>query len=703
MFVWGLVLTSMVACRDDNVGAKDNTSRWSNLQPVPVYSFTPSQPVRKHPYAVAMTPDGNRAVVTLRGSEAEPAEEVVIINVPGKRIESRVTVGKRPVAVGIHPDGDLAVVLSHLSPYAAVIDIARATVTTLIEVGYYAEDLVFTPDGRRMLIASRMNDQIAAYAITRSGNLLEATAEGVVNAGTNPSAITLSADASLVYTADAVDLGIRVFEVATLTQTDFIPINAPVLDIQVMGNYLLVATLNDTSGLPCEDDSDYPGEQGDGVFETITDRTCSRGFADVQNELAFIDLTDNSTAIRYTSDSAQVSEADREGDHEVELMKVQGSLPNAVAVVSPTRAFVTMGASFNLVELSVEQIAGSPPRLDTANIWPTGLAPRGIAVNADGSSAVVANMLGETVSVFDTATGERADIVVGNAQPPFPATSEEIGELLFFTSRYSSDGDISCAHCHIDGEADGKGWGVAVVRAFGRRATMSTRNLGETQPLLIEGVFGPADFSLELEGLAFRPDFHDSSFTLQVSRRDQHFRDVSEALMGQDISYETMVTHLGNFLVAEPRLLPSPFPKDTPQVESGRDLYFQFEVACMLCHPSPTFASPENFEGIVTMGRFDRPSRSLDPDTSIKFLEEAQDGFFNANTLRGAWDRRGGFFHDGRARTLRETLLTPNHPCLQLGEQGFNQFNGEGDSHGGISHLSCEQIDNLVAFMLTLD
>lgn len=696
------VIATVTGCE---IGAGDavvSLAAWNNLAPVANPNVTlERQPPRGNPYAIVVT-ENARALVTMRGSELSPGHELVAINLSTKQILGRISVGDRPVAVALHPDGDLAVVLSSLSPYAAVVDPQKLTVTGKLEVGHYAEALVFSPDGSQLYIGSRGSDELLAFALSRRGNTLDIGERRAVKVGVNPSAVELSPDGGKLYVAEQGSLGVRVIDAASLEEITFIPFNAPVFDLKRMGSYIVATTLNDTNGLPCDSDADYPGMQGDGVFDTITDRTCSRGFADIQNEIAFIDPSRNEIAVRYTSDTAEVSEADREGDHDPALMKVVGSLPQKLAVVSPTRAFVTMGASFELVEFSVDQ-SGPTPSFQVSNVWDTGMAPRGVGLDPAARFVVVANTLGETVSVFDLETDTRREVAVGVTTPPFPSTSAEIGELFFFTSKYATDGDQSCSHCHPDGESDGKTWGVEVVRAYGRRSTIPTRNLHATRPLLVEGVFEEFDFSLEVEGIAFRPDFHDSSYTLQVERRDDFFEAVSEELLGKKTGFSEMIIHLGKFLIAEPRLLPSPFPRDTPAVDRGRQLYFRFDVACAVCHPSPAFASPESFSGITTMARFDRVRLSLDPDSSLKFLENARDGFFNANTLRGLWDRRGVLFHDGRARTVRETLLTPNHPCLVEGERAFNEHLGVPDTHGGISHLSCDEIDDLVAFLLTIE
>ncbi|RMH43174.1 MAG: hypothetical protein D6689_05925 [Deltaproteobacteria bacterium] len=698
----GLLALAVAACAQEAPPTAPVGGDWANLAPVGERNpDAPPQPLRKQPFSVAMTSDGRTALVTLRGTELEPGYEVALVDVPARSVAARIDVGSSPVAVRLTPDERHALVLSQMSRYAAVINLDTQAVAGRIDVGYYAQDVAFAPDGSAMYITNRATDEVERWTLGAIGDSLTGERVASAPAGVNPEAIALSPDGGKVYVADAGGLGVRVYDAATLRELAFVFFNAPVFDLAAMGNWIVATTLNDTNGLPCETDGDYVGTQGDGIFPMVTDRTCSRGFADIQNEIAFIDPADDTIAIRYTSDTAEVSEADREGDHDPALMKVRGALPHTIAVVSPTRAYVTMSASNELVELSID--GGSPPAMTMPRAWDVGFAPQEVAVDANGAVAAVANRLGETLSIVDLSSGERVDVAVGEVNPPFPATSAEIGELFFSTAKFSTDGDQSCTHCHPNNENDGKTWGVDIVRAFGRRSTLPMRNLAETKPLLVEGVFDEMDFNLEMEGISFRPDFHDSSYTLQVSRRDEFYRRVSRELIGREIGFDEMVRHVGAFLVVEPRLLPSPFPKDTPQVERGKALFERPDVGCAACHPAPTFASDELFEGITTLGRYDYPRRELDPDVSIKFLENARDGFFNANSLRGLWDRRGALFHDGRARTIRETILTPGHPCQRDGEHAFNEFNGQVDTNGGISHLTCDQIDDLVAYLLTID
>ena len=119
----------------------------------------------------------------------------------------------------------------------------------------------------------------------------------------------------------------------------------------------------------------------------------------------------------------------------------------------------------------------------------------------------------------------------------------------------------------------------------------------------------------------------------------------------------------------------------------------------------------------------------LEPDDPGRV--EAEEGTFTTMQLRGIFDRPPVFLHHGRARSLREVLLTPGHsaartyrlPVLQGDEEvrpgrreiGFNVVTPRHvsgwlntamrvfDSHGGTSHLTPRQIEDLLNFMRTIE
>ncbi|MBI1945620.1 MAG: beta-propeller fold lactonase family protein [Deltaproteobacteria bacterium] len=239
--------------------------------------------------------------------------------------------------------------------------------------------------------------------------------------------------------------------------------------------------------------------------------------------------------------------------------------------------------------------------------------------------------------------------------------------------------------------------------------------------------------------------------------RDQHFLAAMEKLTGRRESfgdglyYEDPITlerapiaidfdgvtrALGLFLLTAPRLLPNPNDPNAPAVLRGKALFESSATGCNVCHPAPTFAVstdnnpfnvPLRFPPVVTplrgpnginydllnggfMGVFPQTEQDTCEDLcgeemcteNPKICDDVMNLRMGVPTLRGLFDRAELFLHDGRARNLRELLCTPGHPALREGERGFNERDGIIDTHGGTSHLTPQEIDDLIAFMLTL-
>jgi len=218
-----------------------------------------------------------------------------------------------------------------------------------------------------------------------------------------------------------------------------------------------------------------------------------------------------------------------------------------------------------------------------------------------------------------------------------------------------------------------------------------------------------------------------SAFIKDAARRlfgrDQAFGDVLRRPGGGpiDLDYEGITRAIGLFMARTPRLLPNPNRAlHLPTARRGEAIFNQPAAGCSACHPLPrttTASLPTPFSPSGMPVRFPpviSPTRA--PDGSDASLVSA--GFIGsfpqtvqgpeglhlgATPLRGIWDRpRTRFFHDGRARSLRQALATPGHDALREGEPGFNERNGTFDTHGGTSQLDRYQLEDLIDFLLTL-
>lgn len=209
-------------------------------------------------------------------------------------------------------------------------------------------------------------------------------------------------------------------------------------------------------------------------------------------------------------------------------------------------------------------------------------------------------------------------------------------------------------------------------------------------------------------------DQHLRAGAMQVLGRD---RTVGDALGSMPLGFDAVTRSLGLFLLQRPRFLPNPNSAiDSAAARRGELVYKSPETACNTCHPLPLttvtrdfnpFGLPLRFPPVITP-RKDGAGKDADRVTAgfLQTFPDAQqdDGGvrFGPSQLRGIWDRARRFYHDGRAPSLREALATPGHPALRPGERGFNETGGVLDTHGSTSGLTAEELDDLVAFLLTL-
>lgn len=203
-----------------------------------------------------------------------------------------------------------------------------------------------------------------------------------------------------------------------------------------------------------------------------------------------------------------------------------------------------------------------------------------------------------------------------------------------------------------------------------------------------------------------------------------------------DLDFEGITRALGLFLLIEPRLLPNPNDPDTDAARRGRDLFERADVGCAPCHPAPTFAASTEvnpFGVPLRMGPVVTPDRDdeginldlfstgfldtfprAEQDTCVEVCGEAacaedpsvcddlRDVYLGVTSVRGIWDRAPSMLHHGKAKGLREVLCTPGHAALKVGEVGFNERDGIPDTHGGTSHLTARDVEDLIAYLETL-
>lgn len=293
-----------------------------------------------------------------------------------------------------------------------------------------------------------------------------------------------------------------------------------------------------------------------------------------------------------------------------------------------------------------------------------GDGPRGIVLTPDGRKAYVANSFSDDVSVIDLASHQEIKRIRVTASPLNPQVKR--GKLLFFSSRQpelSRDRWMSCASCHFEGEHDGRTW---FFPGRGPRNTTSLRGVGDTRP-----VHWSAD----------RDEVQDFEFTIRglqagtgLLRNGAPHPSLEAPNSGRSADLDALAAFVESL---RPKRSPfrNPDGSLTAAAQRGQTIFEQPDVGCVACHPPPRFtdstlaASPFLTHDV---GTGDGPDERMGPA-------------FDTPSLRGLWDS-APYLHDGSAPTLRDVITTGNPQ----------------DRHGRTSQLSEGEVQDLIAFLLSL-
>jgi DNA-binding beta-propeller fold protein YncE len=156
-----------------------------NVRGTEVISAGVDIPVGRYPYSFAITPDGTLALVPNMGSTGRSdghmgSLTVIDLSLDPPRVIDTVTVGDTPEGIAVSPDGSLAVT-GELGGADATPDawfyneLSTATVLKIkgkevrpfktLKTGRIGESVAFTPDGRYLLIANLLDNNVMAFAV----------------------------------------------------------------------------------------------------------------------------------------------------------------------------------------------------------------------------------------------------------------------------------------------------------------------------------------------------------------------------------------------------------------------------------------------------------------------------------------------------------------------------------------------------------
>jgi len=334
-------------------------------------------------------------------------------------------------------------------------------------------------------------------------------------------------------------------------------------------------------------------------------------------------------------------------------------LPWDVALACDDTELWVVNAASN--DVSVVDISNPTRPARVAHI-PVGDNPRGIVISPDGNTAYVNNTLAGTVSVVDTQTYTVTAVITVTDIPLPPVLLR--GKRLFHSSArpdLAQASWISCNTCHVEGEHDGRTWLLQYTGAVPPGATpVITRNttglLGmiETYPLRWSAEWdesADSEFSVRFEQFGTGL-IHDGEMHPTLGTPNQ----------GRSYDLDCLAAFIDSLTV------PSRMHTLTLAEQRGKAIFESPATGCATCHPAPLYTDLQAHD----VGTADAYGEWFGP-------------LIDTPTLRFLYDS-APYLHDGSAATMRDVLTTANPD----------------DEHGVTSHLTEQEIEDLIAFLLVL-
>ncbi|MEI6675924.1 MAG: hypothetical protein WCO57_12185 [Verrucomicrobiota bacterium] len=265
--------------------------------------------------------------------------------------------------------------------------------------------------------------------------------------------------------------------------------------------------------------------------------------------------------------------------------------------------------------------------------------PRGLSVSPDGKLVAIAGYFSGNVVFTDSNGGTPTALALGPQAEPHLSRQ---GEAIFHDAGRCFQRWLSCSTCHPDARADGLNWDLLNDGIGNPKNARSLVLCDRTPPLMSHGARNNL-------GACVRAGFTHILFT---EPKDAD----ADAVAAYIKSLQPVV---------------SPYRKEdgslTESALRGEKLFKDPQVGCAKCHPDPLLTDLKTYD-VGTVRPFDRGANAFDTPTLVEL-----------------W-RTPPYLHDGSANTVHEVLVEQNR----------------GDKHGVTSKLSPAQIDDLVAYLLSL-
>jgi YVTN family beta-propeller protein len=541
------------------------------------------------------------------------------------RVVSELKTGDRPSGVAISKDGRTGVVAHWYGYDLAVLSLQpdRVEVVGRIEVGPEPRGVAIAGDGRTAYVAVGASNEVVRVDLT------DRKVTGRLAVGREPRGLALSLDGSRLVVANNRGHSITVVDSSKFEVERTIPHlgdNLRQLVVGPDGRYAYFTAMNNRGFATTFNNIDQGWVLGQRLFRVALD-----GSEPAEN--VTLDPQGQAAGDAYglaIGEGGKMFAVGCGGTHEVMLFREdQQPLPWKPGV---GRDLIAIDLLKDKARFRRVALGGRPTEL---------------AFAPDGRTLYAANYLGNAIQVVDTgsATVTRA-IPLGGPEAPSIVRQ---GEAVFFDAFRSANNWFSCNTCHSDGHTNGldfdtmnDGWqdrSSAHLRS--RKKIPTLRRVTSTGPWTWHG---------------WQSGFDDAmveSFTKSMQGKRPKQEEI-----------DALMAYLGTL----------EFPKNpnrepdgslSPAAKRGEALFRSNKANCASCHSGPEFTDGKRH------------------DVGLNERGDVYKGH-NPPSLRGVYDK-DPYLHDGRARTLRETLTGDHAP----------------ENLGG-STISESELDDLIAYLKSL-
>jgi YVTN family beta-propeller protein len=582
------------------------------------------------PLEVLLSPDGARLYVLCQQSE-----EVRVLDASSYAVIKTISVGRVPRGFSLSNDGARLFVVNSWDDTLSVIDTSTLAVVGTWPAGAEPSSVVEDRSGKQLFVANRISGNVAVLDAQTGAE------EKRLKAGRGASYLTPSPDGSHIYATHifpnpspyrtAPESEITVIDPVRAVVVDRIPLHA------IAGVFHLAFSADGRLGVVAE----YHPKN-------------LVPLAHLEHGGAFAD-----TLTLFGADVGKPVEVP------LDELERYASQPFGVAIApDKSRIYITCGGSEILTVVDVPRLLRyihthpAPYTQDlsaSANYVvtriPVGQNPRGLTLSRDGRKLFVANRLDDTISVIDTRTN-RVTSTIALAGPKTLSVLRK-GEQAFYSARYSFQGQIGCATCHIDSTFDGLTWDLE-PDGFGRDIVDNRpiEDLKDTEP--------------------FKWNGGNPNLPTECGPRTEKFFWRSENYDNRTLT--DLVSYVRG-LPSRPNRWRLPHGELTPVQERGK-VYFVRSVdkfgkpipetnRCSYCHSGPKGTNQKSFD-VGTRKSADNSGLLDTPQLSNIALTAP-------------------YLHDGSARTLEEiwTIYNPD------------------DKHGRTNDLTKDELNDLIEYLRT--